>query len=104
MSLKSVDSLDSLLRKALKLAAKNRKQIELEKEAAERQAKLRKLEEFASAFDAERFRFLVSYLPDYSYLEINQARKLIDTMIQQQEIRAFNDKRKRERAANGAKP
>lgn len=100
----SLDPLDRLLRKALKLAQKNRKQIELELEAAQRVQKLRRAEELASAFDAERFRFLMSYLEDYNHLEINQARKVIDTMIQQQEIREFNDKRKRERAAHGAKP
>lgn len=93
--MKPIDPLNALLRRAMSLQKQKQKQEILEKEASERVTKLQRLEEFASAFDAERFRFLVTSRPEFSGRELNSIRKQIDLEIEQSIIRDLSAAKRR---------
>lgn len=88
------DPLQDLLHRAMSLARKKQKLAIVEEEAKARVEKKRKVEELSSTFDAERFRFLITTLPQFSGMDLTSIRKQIDDQIERSFIRDFNSQRK----------
>lgn len=88
------DPLQDLLQRAIALAKKKQKLAVVAEEAKIRAEKKRRFEELSSTFDAERFRFLVTTLPQFSEMDIFTIRKLVDDEMEKGFIRDFNTQRK----------
>lgn len=90
-----MNELDKLLKKAMQVADKKKRtavlQARLESEAKSRVEKRQRFEELHSAFDAERFRYLVSTLEEFKDLDISEVRKTIDDAMQRSIIREMKD-------------
>lgn len=93
-----MNELDSLLKKAMRAANKKKHnmivQARLESEAKIRVEKRQRFEELHAAFDAERFRFLISTLEQFKGLDISEARKSIDDAMERSLIREMKEYRK----------